>query len=181
MLEHAREDLFDGACCVVMADADREARDRVAAFWSALGCRVELRDAARHDADVAWTSHVPHGLAFAFAHALAAAPDDAFALCGPGFRDFTRIARSDAELWADILTGNRKAVAAPLQAAARAFETLSRVLEAEDADALERFIAAGHAALARGDARSSGGAEGREPPTAERPGGTSGTDRKHNV
>ena len=60
-------------------------------------------------------SHVPHLLAFAFADALAAAPPGAGELAGGGFRDFTRIAQSDPELWADILVANRKAIAGPLQ------------------------------------------------------------------
>jgi prephenate dehydrogenase len=156
-----------------MDTAPAAARDRVAAFWVALGARVVLRDPARHDAEVAWTSHVPHALAFAFARALAAAPAGALELQGSGFRDFTRIAHSDPELWADILIGNRKSLEAPLQAAARALAELAGALEAEDAEALERFIAAGRAALSDGDGRGShAAAREPEPPTAGRPGGT---------
>jgi hypothetical protein len=88
-------------------------------------------------------------LAFAFADALAAAPPGAHAVAGAGFRDFTRIAQSDPELWGDILTANRKALAAPLAGVAESLQELSRALEANDADAVERRIAAARAALAR--------------------------------
>ncbi len=153
----ARADLFEGAPCVVMADGECASRERVADFWRALGARVVLRSPADHDTEVAWTSHLPHLLAFAFAGAFAAAPDGAQEVEGSGFRDFTRIAHSDPELWADILTANRKAIAAPIQMVADALEGLARALEADDAEAVERIVAAGRAALAKGAARRPGG------------------------
>ena len=165
-MEHARADLFEGASCVVMEAAEPAARERVAGFWRALGARVVLRDPAVHDAEVAWVSHVPHLLAFAFASALEQAPIGAFELQGAGFRDFTRIAHSDPGLWGDILTGNRKAIAAPLQAVGRALASLSGALEADDAEAVEKIIAAARVALSKGGARGSGSADaGQEPPT----------------
>lgn len=172
-LSHAREDLFEDSTCIVMADADPAARERVAGFWRALGCHVTWRDAASHDADVAWMSHVPHALAFAFAAALERAPSGAFEVQGSGFRDFTRIAQSDPELWADILSANGKAMAAPLQAVSRSLADLSRLLEEEDAEALERFLATARAALSRaGIRRPEPAQEPPEPPTVEGPGGT---------
>ena len=144
---HARADLLEGAVCVVTEAAEPEAGARVVAFWEALGARVVRRSADRHDAEVAWVSHLPHLLAFAFAGSLAQAPGEAAELAGAGFRDFTRIARSDAELWADILTANRKALAAPLGAAGAALEQLSRALEAGDAEGLDRLLSAARTAL----------------------------------
>ncbi|HZO09668.1 MAG TPA: prephenate dehydrogenase [Myxococcota bacterium] len=154
--EHAREDLFENAVCIVDASADPDARERVCALWRALGARVVLRDPARHDAEVAWMSHLPHLLAFAFAGALRAAPAQAAEVAGPGFRDFTRIAHGEPELWADILTANRKALAAPLEAVGAAFREMTRAVEANDAEALERWIGAARSALAPGGARGPG-------------------------
>ena len=42
--EHARADLFEGAACIVMSDADPAARARVVAFWNALGAEVLEED-----------------------------------------------------------------------------------------------------------------------------------------
>ncbi len=153
--EHAREDLFEGAACVVTEAPDPAVRDRVCGFWRALGARVVLRDAVSHDAEVAWISHLPHVLAFAYAAALREAPARATELAGSGFRDFTRIAHSEPELWAEILIANRKALAAPLQAAGEALAELGRATFANDAEALERLLGAARAALARGEVRGS--------------------------
>jgi len=151
-VEHARADLFEGAPCVVAPvhpERDGAPVARLSAFWGALGARVVVRDPAVHDAEVAWVSHVPHVLAFAFARALESAPAGAGGLAGSGFRDFSRIARSDAELWSDILGANAKAIAGPLRTVADRLAELARDLEAGDAWALERSIGAARAALAR--------------------------------
>jgi prephenate dehydrogenase len=145
--DHARADLFAGAPCIVIGASGDAAVDRVCAFWSALGTRVVLREPAAHDVDVAWMSHVPHLLAFAFAKALAAAPASAAEVAGPGFRDFTRIAHGDPELWADILAANGKAMVAPLQAVGAALAELGRAVEAGEPEALERCLAAARTAL----------------------------------
>ena len=150
-IEHARADLLSGAPCVLTPTRDTppEACERVASFFEALGARVVRRDPAVHDAEVAWMSHVPHALAFAFARSLAAAPADAGEIAGSGFRDFTRIARSDAELWGDILLANRKAVGDALQSVRDELAELARVLEESDGDAVEQFIASARVALTR--------------------------------
>lgn len=147
--DHARADLFEGAPCIVASRARTPAAARVRGFWAALGCRVVDREPAIHDAEVAWTSHVPHVLAFAFAAALRQAPAGAAELVGPGFRDFTRIARSQPGLWGDILAANRKALAGPLEGVRLALAEVSRAIEAEDSEAVERWIAQAQAALLR--------------------------------
>jgi prephenate dehydrogenase len=108
-----------------------------------------VRDPAEHDVEVAWMSHVPHVMAFAFSDALNAAPAGAAEVAGAGFGDFTRIARSEPELWGDILSANRKALSAPLQAVGDALARLGRAIEANDADALERAISGARDSLSR--------------------------------
>jgi len=155
-LRHARAELLEGAACVVTPapNAPLEAVSRVRDFFAALGARVALRSPAEHDREVAWVSHVPHALAFAFARSLASAPTSAAALRGSGFADFTRIAASDPQLWADILVTNRKALAGPLHAQAQALATLARCLDAGDAEAVQRTLAEAREALAHFAPRS---------------------------
>jgi len=162
-LRHARRDLFQGAACVLTPTAATPAAAlaRVHGFWAALGARIFERDPAQHDAEVAWVSHLPHALAFAYAASLAATPRGAFALLGSGFRDFTRIAASDPELWADILATNAKELAAPLAASAAALAQLARAIEAGDLDTLHRLLVGASAALATAnEAARSGGQAG---------------------
>lgn len=148
-LEHATSDLFAGAPCIVDASAATDDVARVVAFWETLGARVLLRPASRHDEEVGWISHVPHAVAFAFARALERAPAEASELRGPGFRDFTRIAQSDPELWAEILCANGKALAAPLAAVGDRLRELARAVEQGDTETTLRYLAAARDSLAR--------------------------------
>ena len=173
--EHADPDLFVGRPCVVMADAAAEPRQRVAGFWRALGADVLERDPASHDAEVAWVSHLPHLLAYAFAGGLGAAPAGAEEVRSSGFEDFTRIARSDPEMWSEILTGNRKALAAPVQAVRRSLAELVEAIEADDTETLGRLLAEARGALATGGGRRSVDPAEPELPMAARPGGTQGS------
>jgi prephenate dehydrogenase len=147
--EHARADLFEGATCIVapVAGDPPAAVARVEAFWSAVGARVVRRDPTAHDVEVAWMSHVPHAVAFAFARALGDAPPSAGEVAGSGFRDFTRIARSEPELWAEILVANRKAVQGPLARVAERLAALAQALESGDVETMDRWIAEARAHL----------------------------------
>ena len=164
-LEHAREGLFEGAPCVLTPTAGTppEAVAQVREFWEGLGARVLERSPAQHDAEVAWISHVPHAVAFAFAAALEQAPAGSGAVRGTGFRDFTRIARADPELWADILVANRKQVAGPLLDVAEGMQALARRIEAGDVEAVERIIAAARERLARQDEQDASPEDADEP------------------
>jgi len=168
---HARADLFEGACCVLtpLPETPPAARERVAGFWRALGARVAVRSPAEHDAQVAWMSHVPHVLAFAFGEALSQAPPGAEELAGSGFRDFTRIARSDAELWGEILSANRKALARPIQAFRDALTRLVQAIEDGDGDRLEEGLAAARQALAGVEVPECGAPHGAVDDASNRP------------
>lgn len=137
-VEHARSDLFERTCCVVVphGGSDPALVGRLEAFWERLGARVVRRAPDVHDAEVAWVSHLPHMIVFAYARALESAPESAGELAGSGFRDFVRIGRSDSELWGDILGLNHKALAGPLKAFSEALAELARAIESSDPAAL---------------------------------------------
>jgi prephenate dehydrogenase len=152
-LQHARADLLEAAACVITPrrETTEAALERLRALWSALGMRIEERDPQRHDLEVAWISHGPHAVAFAFAAALDAAPDASARLRGGGFRDFARIARSDAALWSEILAENPQPTAAVLARVAEELSSLAEALQRGDREALRAQIERGRAAVERGD------------------------------
>lgn len=148
--DHARADLFEGATCVVTPRTGQSpaAIERVEEFWRALGARVTRRAPATHDEEVAWVSHLPHLLAFAFADSLHSAASGVGELAGSGFRDFTRIAQSDAELWGEILSLNSKALLGPLNHFSESLAKLARLLEEGDGESLEQLLSQARIRLA---------------------------------
>lgn len=134
--------LFSGATWVLTPTASTSdaALARAGAFARELGARVLVLSPTEHDTIVALVSHLPQlvasVLADVAADAVGADRDAVMAVAGPGFRDTTRIAASDAELWLDILDGNREAVVVALEAFRSRLDMVATALGRRDATAL---------------------------------------------
>jgi cyclohexadieny/prephenate dehydrogenase len=133
--------LFEGRYCLLtpLPGTDLAAVERVRAFWEACGSIVETMDPVQHDKVVAIVSHLPHLIAFTIcgtADDLAEETRQAvLKFAASGFRDFTRIAASDVDMWRDVFLNNREAL----------LEMLARFVE--DAHALGRAVRWGDAAF----------------------------------
>jgi prephenate dehydrogenase len=77
-----------------------------------------------HDQSLAVTSHLPHLLAFAFMQQVNPVH---IPLTGGGFRDFTRIAGADPDLWWRILRLNKDSV---VESAGRFSDDLQQLIAA---------------------------------------------------
>jgi len=160
-IEAARADLFQESRVVLTPESDalREAVERIAAMWRAVGAEPVEMSAEAHDRALAWTSHLPQAAASALMAAIgerADAQSDLFGLAGPGLRDTTRLAGSDPALWADILLENRAELAPALAAIRDRLSALATALEAGDRSKLEQLIAQGQAARRRYDEGADG-------------------------
>jgi prephenate dehydrogenase len=123
--------LFNGRVTIVTPAPSTPAADveAIGDFWSALGSTVYIVPPREHDRILAATSHAPHVIAAAIA---AATPAEARQFTAGGWRDTTRIAAGDPELWADILLDNAPAVARALSRIAGVTEKILAALEADD-------------------------------------------------
>ncbi len=110
--------------------------------WTAIGSHVSTMTPEAHDATFAAVSHLPHVLAFAAVNALTAQAQSAVFLemAGPGFRDFSRIAASDAAVWRDILSANQAEVLTQIAHFRAALDQFETALKRGDAAALQQLI-----------------------------------------
>ena len=124
-------DLFDG-CTVVLtplATTASVAEQTCASFWEAVGASVVRMSPDEHDAALAVTSHLPHLLAFAF---MGQVTDQHLPLTGGGFRDFTRIAAANPDLWWSIMQLNHEALSQALDDYSNNLRALSDAIESGD-------------------------------------------------
>jgi prephenate dehydrogenase len=107
-------------------------------IWSLLGANVEQMAPQQHDEIFAATSHLPHLLAFGLVEMLHEHPElgNVFHYTAGGFKDFTRIASSDAEMWRDIAVYNSDAIVKWLKNYGVAIQQLAELVENKDAEAL---------------------------------------------
>jgi prephenate dehydrogenase len=125
--------------CVVTPteDSTPAAINEIEEFWQSVGMRTVRMSPAEHDRALAATSHLPHLTAAALANTLETANRE---LIGTGFRDTTRIAAGDPDLWTAILLSNTDDVCASLDALTQQIAAFRAALERGDATALNRLL-----------------------------------------
>jgi prephenate dehydrogenase len=157
----ASDALFEGKWAILTPTADTapDAQAKVANAWATCGAVVQTLDAARHDEIFAAVSHLPHALAFALVAQLAgrAEAGEYFRFAAGGFRDFTRLASSDPEMWRDICLANAAALRKELSAYRAELDRFDALLASADGVGLaalfERARTARNAWLADQDER----------------------------
>ncbi len=137
--EAARANLFENRVTVITPAASNtsDAILRVRAFWESLASRVVTMTAADHDRALATTSHVPHIAAAAVAAILQPSQRD---LAATGFRDTTRIAAGDPDLWVAILLANADAVLSSLRDLSDSLQSFDAAIRTRDADQLRSLL-----------------------------------------
>jgi prephenate dehydrogenase len=143
-VEHADPDLYAGKQ-VILTPIERTLPNQLQQaidVWSALGCRVLKMSPESHDAAFAAVSHLPHLIAFSLMNAISGQPQgkDFLSLAGPGFRDFTRIAASDPQVWRDIMISNREELLAQAKIFQRNLQALELMISSGNGEALEGLI-----------------------------------------
>ncbi|MBM4022140.1 MAG: prephenate dehydrogenase [Planctomycetes bacterium] len=135
----ADPELFTGRVVVVTPAAATPPRDvdDVGGLWSALGATVYVMNPREHDRILAQTSHAPHVLAAAIA---AATPAAALPFTAGGWRDTTRIASGDPNLWAEILLDNAGPVTTALERVGKEAARIRAAIAAGDRGRLVRLL-----------------------------------------
>lgn len=126
-----------------LPETARWARDRVAALWAAAGAEVIDMGVRHHDEVLAATSHLPHLLAYSLVDTLARLDDRAeiFRYAAGGFRDFTRIASSDPQMWHDICVANRGPLLAVLERFNQDLAALAEAVREGDSETVRETFA----------------------------------------
>lgn len=138
-VEHAREDLFEGATWYLTPQPTTGGVhfERVHKLLTGIGARPEVVDPADHDRTMAAVSHLPHVLANVLvAQAAGALGGDRMPAIGPSFRDATRVAGASPELWTGIYRSNRAALLDAIDVSVSRLQEVRASLHADDGAAL---------------------------------------------
>ena len=109
---------------------------RIRALWEAAGARVIETTAHRHDEILALTSHLPQFVVFALCATIARADEMPSTFFGAGFRDTTRLATSDHEMWLAIARLNRDPLVAAMDGFSEVWTQMSTAIANGDDAAL---------------------------------------------
>jgi prephenate dehydrogenase len=140
-VEHAREDLFDGATWYLTPARGSTAGvlyERLHRLLTSFGARPTAIDPEIHDRLMASVSHLPHVLAnLLVAQAGSLVGEEGsprLPAVGPSFRDATRVAGANSDIWTDIYISNSDALIAGIDELAGRLKDVRAAFEAADAE-----------------------------------------------
>lgn len=146
----AKKDLFVGKAYVIVEDtgAPKEAHEKLMSVLKYTEANFTTLDIAKHDRCASVISHVPHVTAAALVTLLNRSGDDlesCIKLIGGGFKDTTRIASSNADMWADICMTNSTAIVNNLKMLQNIIGEVITACENQDRQAVYDYFTASKA------------------------------------
>jgi prephenate dehydrogenase len=144
-VEHAREDLFDGATWYLTPAPETAGvlYERLHRLLTSFGAQPTAIDADTHDRLMACVSHLPHVLANVLARQASDLLDDGgsprLPAVGPSFRDATRVAGANSEIWTDIYLSNSDALIAAIDELSGRLQRVRGALADADAPAVRAW------------------------------------------
>ena len=139
-VEAAKSDLYRGHRVILtpVEDTGLEHLVRVSQLWQMVGAEVTQMSFEEHDKLLAATSHLPHVIAYSLVDTLAndTGNDNIFCYAAGGFRDFTRIASSDPQMWHDIVFANRESILASIDLFSDNLAVLKKLIIEEESEAI---------------------------------------------
>lgn len=132
-VEAAMANLYNERVCILTPTSNTPQTDiaKIREMWQEAGSRVVIMDAATHDRLLSAISHLPHMIAYTLVNTVAASGEkniDFLKYSAGGFRDFTRIASSSPEMWADVCAMNKDNIIGMIENFQRQLETLKRLM-----------------------------------------------------
>ncbi len=140
-VENADDKIFKGANYIVTpTEANTDAAVELCCeLGRLLGFgNISVLSPAKHDRMIAFVSQLTHCIAVA----LMTCNDDKH-ICeytGDSFRDLTRIARINENMWSELFLLNREALISEMKAFSGELEKMRRALETDDVDTLKKMM-----------------------------------------
>ena len=115
-LEHGFDGLFTNRYNIIcpLKKSSKTNINKIVKFWKSLNMKIEIMSAKEHDKVLSLTSHLPHLISYSLV--LTAMKKESslnsklVKFSAGGFRDFTRVAGSDPEMWRDIFLANNSQI-----------------------------------------------------------------------
>ena len=140
----AKQNLFSGKRCI-LTPGEKTNKDWIRVvrrFWESLGAKVSEMDAESHDQMFASVSHLPHLLAYACIQAISNTDtQEALGHSGAGLKDFSRIASSSPQMWADIFLENQENLLPRVAAFNEVLKALEENIKNNDKKNLVKLLA----------------------------------------
>lgn len=141
-LSQAKAEIFEGANYILVP---RKVNNKKSVLWMesfahAIGCsKVVCVNEKEHDEIIAYTSNLPHAIAVSLINSSSMNSNTKYFIAG-SFRDATRVADINEELWADLFLANAENVVSEIQKLKQQLELWQKALINKDARSLKAMM-----------------------------------------
>jgi len=146
--EAAIADLYKNKVMVVcnIEDSGEEQVKKAFDIYEFLEMKIKIMDASEHDRHAAFISHMPHVVSFSIANSVLKQEDKEHivALAAGGFRDMSRLAKSNPHMWRDIFKENKKNLLDSIDDFKSELEKAKEMIEEERWDELFEWMKMGN-------------------------------------
>ena len=142
--DHASADLFKDASMILTTPkgADIALLERLKKFWCALGFGgVTVTTPENHDRVIAYTSQLAHVVSSAYIQSPTAL--DHIGFSAGSYKDLTRVAKLDPDMWTELFLENREPLFAELNSLVSRLVEYRDALDRADGAKLRALLAAG--------------------------------------
>jgi prephenate dehydrogenase len=141
-LEYGFDGLFDNRYNIIcpLKNTSKLDINKISNFWKSLSMKIDIMTSKEHDHVLSLTSHLPHVISYSLV--LTAMKKEKslnsklVKFSAGGFRDFTRVAGSDPEMWRDIFLANSDQIQQLTNAFIKELKTFSKSLNAQNSNRL---------------------------------------------
>jgi len=141
-------DLYTNKVMVVcnIEDSGQIQRRVAIDIFNKLKMHIKYMDACEHDRHAAFISHMPHIVSFSIANAVLKQEDKEHivALAAGGFKDMSRLAKSNPHMWKDIFSENKKNLLDSIEAFKSELKKAKEMIENDKWDELEEWMKTGN-------------------------------------
>lgn len=109
-IKYASGDIYNNATVVITSDIHDKNVKIISRLWKDIGCKIKFMSAEEHDEIVAFTSHLPHIIAFSFYKMFKeknSKNKNIKNLIAGSFESITRVAKSSPSMWTPIFLNNK--------------------------------------------------------------------------
>ena len=135
------DDLFDGASMILCRDeyTDEKAMNAACDFFPRLGfAQVRITNAKEHDAVIAYTSQLAHVTSSAYIKSPTL--NKRYGFSAGSFKDMTRVAKLNEEMWADLFLANDEALLYEIDALSKNLSEYRKALSERDRKRLVELL-----------------------------------------
>ncbi|MBQ6575915.1 MAG: prephenate dehydrogenase [Lachnospiraceae bacterium] len=138
---NASADLFTGASMILCRDehTDEGAVSEASEFFRSIGFSlIKVTDYDTHDRVIAYTSQLAHIVSSAYIKS--STLEDRYGFSAGSFKDMTRVAKLNEEMWADLFLANESSIVLQIDELVNHLMEFANAIEAGDRDKLVALL-----------------------------------------